>query len=742
MVRIVLLYCLMIVLVFVGHVHAGDNDSLIQALQTQLIEAEHAQDSVVMAKVHRELGLAYMKGSYPKAYHHFQLSLTHTDSVRSQGSWADIHKKMGLAALRMGKFPEALSLYQKAQNTYEGLTDSCNLATISGMIAIVHNQTGNFNQAIGFSEKAIDYYRNTKCQSSARMDSINLAKAIIGLANTYNRLSNHEMSKKYYFEAIEIFSTLPHPDDLKNLQWVYINLGLIYKNEDNFARALEYYQKVLTISQEYGPRMLELGVLNSIGSLYVTQKDLSKALHFYEKSKAISEELGQKGELAMVLMNMGNVLKQLGDTSQALAHYFESLEIREETGSVFGMIRSHQVICRILLAQGKLDQAHGHLKSAQKLVEKTGDVVAIAHNHFISGYWALKKELYQEAANYCLKGLKIAEENSIRRHVRNNCRCLIDAHTQLGNYREAYVFQKRFMQAQDSLLNAEKVRDFTRRETQYEFEKEKEILALNQQTREKKLNSELTRQNLQRNLLLLGLIMGAFVIILLGRAFQLNRQKNRALAIQKTQLEHALDDRETLLKEIHHRVKNNLQVVSSLLSLQSRTIKDHSTRNALQEGRNRVKAMALIHQNLYQEENLIGVDLRSYIEKLTDSLIHSYRVDTEQISIKRQVASIPLDVDTIIPIGLILNELISNALKYAFKGRNEGEIAVKIDKTLEGLEINVWDNGVGLPEGFKIAKTRSLGFKLVQSFVKKMNAQLDIRSENGTAIRIFLPGIL
>ena len=251
--------------------------------------------------------------------------------------------------------------------------------------------------------------------------------------------------------------------------------------------------------------------------------------------------------------------------------------------------------------------------------------------------------------------------------------------------------------------------------------------------------TQVVNQKRVRNISLLSLLAGLIVLFILWRNYRQKKQTNRQLEVQKSHLQQALEDRENLLKEIHHRVKNNLQVVSSLLSLQSRTIEDPAALGAIQEGRNRVKAMALIHQNLYQEENLMGVDFADYITKLTDSLVNSYKVDTNRITVEQDLTSVSLDVDTLIPLGLILNELISNALKYAFIGREEGIIEVKAQLNQAELEVTVKDNGVGIPSDFELKKNDSMGFKLVHAFVNKMKAKIEILSKEGTSIRILIP---
>ena len=203
-----------------------------------------------------------------------------------------------------------------------------------------------------------------------------------------------------------------------------------------------------------------------------------------------------------------------------------------------------------------------------------------------------------------------------------------------------------------------------------------------------------------------------------------------------------MEEKNILLKEIHHRVKNNLQVISSLLSLQQRQINDSKASQAIQEGRDRVKAMALIHQNLYQDTDLIGVETSVYVNKLAKSLIKNYKINDKAIKLNINVDPIKLDIDTIIPLGLVINELISNALKYAFTNKSFGTIDIVLKSVNDTLVLSVSDNGQGLPENFSVDEVSSLGYRLIKAFSDKLKSELDISSsEEGTKISLIIPNL-
>ncbi len=229
--------------------------------------------------------------------------------------------------------------------------------------------------------------------------------------------------------------------------------------------------------------------------------------------------------------------------------------------------------------------------------------------------------------------------------------------------------------------------------------------------------------------LTLGLVLLSTLILGMYRLYKKTQTQNNI--ISKT-----LNEKDNLLKEIHHRVKNNLQVISALLTLQSSHLKDTQAKMALQEGQDRVQSMALIHKDLYQHDNLKGVNTKEYLEQLTANLVQSYKLNNE-VELNMLIEEIILDVDTMIPLGLLINELISNSLKHAYDQMENGELSIALKEENEKLYLNVKDNGKGVsPE--KMAKNASFGYSLIQSFAKKLNAELEFTNDNGTNVEVII----
>jgi len=218
--------------------------------------------------------------------------------------------------------------------------------------------------------------------------------------------------------------------------------------------------------------------------------------------------------------------------------------------------------------------------------------------------------------------------------------------------------------------------------------------------------------------------------------FDAEKTKAERTSIELTQL---LKEREVLLKEVHHRVKNNLQVVSSLLGLQAGHFKDTRLRQALEESQNRVYSIALVHENLYRSKDLAQVEFSDYVRSLVDNLPRSSITGTE-VSVTQDIEKCRLSIETAVPCGLIINELVTNALKHAFPDGGRGLIRVVLQRVdPSNWVLLVADDGIGLPVGIDMKKTESLGLEVVSLLVKQIAGSLEIKRSGGTTFQMTFP---
>lgn len=322
-----------------------------------------------------------------------------------------------------------------------------------------------------------------------------------------------------------------------------------------------------------------------------------------------------------------------------------------------------------------------------------------------------------------LKNLKAAEEHFVAK----------------GNYKDAYEISLQLKKATDSLAKNEIKQHILQARLSYDSLQQAE----KQRTYQKDLLQKQAQIDNSRKLIYL-VITGLALALLLALAFYRNykntQKANRIIALQKKEteekkiiIENSLVEKETLLKEIHHRVKNNLQIISSLLNLQANQTDDENLKRIMAEAKNRISSMALIHQKVYQSENLSSIDFQAYIEQMVQSMESLFNSSKKQITCNINTNGIILDIDTSIPLGLIINELLTNIYKYAFADQNSGTVTVILQKkNAEETELHISDNGKGLPPDFDLNSLNSLGLKLVKGLSNQLKGTIRFENNYGT----------
>lgn len=322
-----------------------------------------------------------------------------------------------------------------------------------------------------------------------------------------------------------------------------------------------------------------------------------------------------------------------------------------------------------------------------------------------------------------LKNLKAAEEHFVAK----------------GNYKDAYEISLQLKKATDSLAKNEIKQHILQARLSYDSLQQAE----KQRTYQKDLLQKQAQIDNSRKLIYL-VITGLALALLLALAFYRNykntQKANRVIELQKQEteekkiiIENSLVEKETLLKEIHHRVKNNLQIISSLLNLQANQTEDENLKRIMAEVKNRISSMALIHQKIYQSGNLSSIDFQAYIEQMVQSMETLFNSSKKQITYNINTNGIILDIDTSIPLGLIINELLTNIYKYAFAGQDTGVVTVVLQKkNTEEMELHISDNGKGLPPDFDLNSLNSLGLKLVKGLSNQLKGTIRFENNHGT----------
>ncbi|MFK7936416.1 MAG: histidine kinase dimerization/phosphoacceptor domain -containing protein, partial [Saprospiraceae bacterium] len=387
-----------------------------------------------------------------------------------------------------------------------------------------------------------------------------------------------------------------------------------------------------------------------------------------------------------------------------------------------------------LVKQGKYELADRYYANVLNQIKNNNYATASALQHY--GYSQLQQGQTERAIQLLETAEILIYDNKFYNLRSDLLGDLAEAYETRGDYQRAYAKLNELKTVEDSVFTTEKTQALADALQKYETDKKNQQIELLSSQNELKdlklLQNQRERWALLGGLLALGMIAG-----LIYRNNRLRARTNAELELKNATINKALAEKNLLLKEIHHRVKNNLQVISSLLRLQSRYIDDETALEAIQESQNRVRSMSLLHQNLYQDDRLTDVEVQTYFTQLLDELFQSYQVNQEQITIVKNIDPLQLDVDTVIPLGLIVNELITNALKYAFAEAEAGTIEVNLQQKADGLLLRVRDNGIGVdPEVFQ--NSRSFGNRMIRAFVAKLEGELTIRNEGGTIVEMVI----
>ncbi len=372
---------------------------------------------------------------------------------------------------------------------------------------------------------------------------------------------------------------------------------------------------------------------------------------------------------------------------------------------------------------------------AKVLKSNIQDNAIISRCYFGLGKIKLQENETELALKYFKKAKTIAADNSLTQFAYEIDEWIVKCYESKTDFEKAFTTLKDSKSITDSIHKnevEEKVVDALKK---YEAEKlEQEIKVL-------KLKNEVSSLSLRKSRQLTWIfIVCAFLLglmaWLLWRLKTLRERSNKDLNQSNDQLKTALQEKNILLREIHHRVKNNLQVISSLLKLQSQYIEDEGAVRAIAEGRNRVHSMALLHQNLYKEDNLTGVNMKEYFTNLIEGLFDAYNISPTDISLQTEIDDLTLDIDTVIPLGLIANELVSNALKHAFDNVSDAVLEVKLWEKDGHLIFKVKDNGIGYNATSVGEVKKSFGQKLIKSLSDKLEADIVVISDSGTDVTL------
>ena len=526
-----------------------------------------------------------------------------------------------------------------------------------------------------------------------RMEKLDSAKTVLENAKTkvweadlsflntqlgyvFERRGQLSVAIDYALEALRVAKKF---DDTKGIALAYSDLSNIFWKQAKYEQALEYGLASVKLFEERGINDLDYDfTLYVVANNYMALKQYAKAHDYYKHAISIGERYGFYNNLSDVYISLVDLYSYLNEYEKAEEAGFNALKYAQLLDNNFMVMRS-------LLSIGKLQNLQGKFISSIENLEKS---IVVATEDFGDEYY-----------------LSQAYETLGKSYAGNH------------DYQKAYLALAKYDELKNRIFTAEADERTSLLQTEFKVaEKDTTILLQKTQIRKQK-----TRQTLI--IIITGLLL--MYLVLLYKAVQNNRRKNMLLLKQN-------EEKEFLLKEIHHRVKNNLEIISSLLSLQSSRIQDPKVAEAMQKSQQRVQSMSMIHQKLYQGKSLSTIEMKDYFENLGSHVISTFGAEG-RVSISCAMEPLELDVDLAVPIGLIVNELLTNSLKYAFPKKSEGEIIIALKKVEGTLYLNVSDNGVGPLASGKESGT-GFGTQLIQLLTQQLDGKMHLNRQAGLSV--------
>ena len=592
------------------------------------------------------------------------------------------------------------------------------------MGSLLRHQESLADESIGYLQKAMALYR----QTGAALNEIKTLKEIADAHLVQGKLDE---SEKELLEVVDRYKAI----GFKNLHYSYDLLSAVAIKKGNMNRALFYGLETIKSMEASDDNASAAVFYYRLGRIYAELGEIDKSIEWYRKScdKKVGPGYITCLAVARGLLAQKKPQEALSFVQQLIreappANGYEKAYVALTLGNCFNSLHQY----------GQAEKQYLQMFKSNPITQPESDFTSMMLCEM--GDFYVEQHRYKEAEPYLRKILTFSSGivPILRLKLTHNLLFKIDSVA--GNYVSAIQHLQQFKLLNDSLFNISKSNQFEELQIKYETaQKEQNIQLLHKESalQESRLQAAYLTKNLTFG-------VGALLLIILILLYNRSRQRrltNTRLELQQIEinrnnqsLQQLLDEKEWLLREIHHRVKNNLQIVMSLLNSQTNYLENDTALMAIRDSQQRIHSISLIHQKLYQSENVTFVEMSTYIRELVDYLQSSFQSGSS-IRFDLAVDRIELDVTQAVPLGLILNEAISNAIKYAFPGRKTGLVRVSMHcNSAKQIELIVQDNGVGLPPGFDIDRSKSLGMSLMRGLSKQLNGAVDLKTDHGLTV--------
>lgn len=656
---------------------------------------------------------------YDEAIEEYKKSLIFfkSDETPLLDSIAFIYKKLQFCYISKMKIDSTLSTLEEAESYFYSKNSFKKYIEFKMARSEVFTMMGNAEGSLALLEELIqfDYITNS--------DKV---RCYLRLGNQY--LSNPEKEKSYFFinESLRLAQLEKDSSILGNIYDSYAGIEHFFGNKQE---AIDNYLKAIPFLEQYNKHYILATLFRKVGYVFYESNNYSKAREYAYMGLELAKEHNIKREEYICGVVIGRMLVMNGEIDKGIELLEAPLEYFKKRRINAKLLEIESYLFQAYQKKGNLAKAEAYMVSSAKTLENVTQFGYVSKYHFRALDYYVKLRNRKKAKHHLLVLDTMLEDKKYNPDLFQFFYFKSKYERVFGNYAQALDDMDTYITFKDSIQLASQDKFIHDLEGKYKKnEQDKEIALLNSENELKA--SRLSKQRL-------AIFGGSMALLIFGFLSAFIYRLYKKVNSQNTVIKTALEEKDTLLREIHHRVKNNLQVISSLLALQSRYVLDEKALSALKQGQDRVQSMALIHQDLYENNDMTGVNTHLYLEQLMENLFDSYNIDEDKISYSVEVDEIVLDVDTMIPLGLIINELVSNSLKHAFKEKQFGEITVKLNEKNNKLHLEVSDDGQGV-SSISEMEGKSFGFELIKAFTKKLKAEMNITSKDGLNIEIIV----
>jgi len=569
-----------------------------------------------------------------------------------------------------------------------------------------------------------------------------LAGASQKRADDYERLGELYIFNNEDKRARDTLDVALHMDEiapLKNMNGIYRVLSSLESNAGNNEIAAKYALRSLRVEEQMWPGSNDLiTAYNQTGRLFYVMEDYTQAEIYFKKAFNLAIKNNHFNDIRLLIGNIvfADIYKK--DYADALKFVSLAEQRKDFPSNPHDKYQAIILRCSIYYGMDNYKAISPYLNKLIAIGKEDPHIAAIAINQILIKYFVSTKNT-AEAQKYLNAQKAIQGDRYLTKKDLLFYQFLID--TAAHKYSEALTHYIRYWAINDSLLNVKEQGKISRLQIEYQTEEKNQQLVLSQKNIEL-LSRQDQINKVIRNVIIAGAIALIILLSLLYSRYRMRTRTNLALQAQQAEitrknaaLETLVSEKEWLLKEVHHRVKNNLQVVISLLRMQTSYLDDTEAIRAIRESRHRLQAIALLHQKLYQSDQVEVVDMESYVKDLISYLKDSFGLSNVRFDL--HVESLKLPISNAVPMGLVINEAVTNAVKYGFPDKRSGLVKIILHLTSSGtLSLSISDNGIGMDVEQLETGLKSMGIRLIQMLAGQMNGHLEITSGNGVTVSI------